>query len=73
MDKNTLLGLLLMAAVIFGFTWLNSPSEEDIAAAKAQQEQLAAEQERQVKEAAEKALRPDSVSASVRASVANAV
>lgn len=73
MDKNTLLGLLLMAAVIFGFTWLNSPSEEDIAAAKAQQEQLAAEQERQVKEAAEKALRPDSVSASERSSVANAV
>ena len=69
MNKNTLLGLLLMAAVIFGFTWLNRPTEEQIAAAKAQQEQLIAEQERAAKEAAEKALAPDSVSVTERAAV----
>lgn len=34
MDKNNLLGLLLMGAVIFGFMYLNKPSEEEIAAAK---------------------------------------
>ena len=30
MDKNTLLGLLMMGAVIFGFMWLNQPSEEEL-------------------------------------------
>ena len=34
MDKNNLLGLLLMGAVIFGFMYINQPSEEEIAAAK---------------------------------------
>ena len=34
MDKNNLLGLLLMGAVIFGFMYLNQPSDEEIAAAK---------------------------------------
>ncbi len=38
MDKNTIIGLLLMFLVIMGFTWMNQPSEEEIAAAKAQQE-----------------------------------
>ena len=39
MDKNTIIGLLLMFLVIMGFTWLNQPSEAEIAQAKAQQEQ----------------------------------
>lgn len=43
MDKNTLTGLLLMALVIFGFMWLNKPSEEEIAAQRARQEQIAAQ------------------------------
>lgn len=34
MDKNTLIGLLLMGLVIFGFTWLNQPSPEEIAESK---------------------------------------
>lgn len=34
MDKNNLLGLLLMGAIIFGFMYWNQPSEEEIAAAK---------------------------------------
>lgn len=34
MDKNSLLGFLLMAAVIFGFMYINKPSEEELAAAK---------------------------------------
>lgn len=43
MDKNTLLGLLMMMAIMFGFFYLNKPSEEEIAAEKARQEQLASE------------------------------
>lgn len=31
MDKNTIIGLLLMGAVLIGFTLLNKPSEEEIA------------------------------------------
>lgn len=31
MDKNTITGMLLMGAVIFGFLWLNQPSQEEIA------------------------------------------
>lgn len=31
MDKNTITGMLLMGAVIFGFMWLNKPSQEEIA------------------------------------------
>lgn len=29
MDRNTILGMLLMGAVIFGFMWLNQPSPEE--------------------------------------------
>ena len=42
MDKNTLLGLLLMAGCIFGFMYINKPSEEDLAARRAEQERAAA-------------------------------
>ena len=42
MDKNTLLGLLLMAACLFGFMYFNKPSEEELARRKAEQEQLEA-------------------------------
>lgn len=38
MDKKTIIGLLLMGLVIFGFMWLNQPSEEELARRK--QEQL---------------------------------
>lgn len=30
MDKNTLLGMLLMGGVILGFMWLNQPSAEEL-------------------------------------------
>ena len=34
MDKNTLIGILLMTAVFLGFMWFTAPSEEQIAAQK---------------------------------------
>ncbi len=43
MDKNTIIGMLLMCAVIFGFMYCNRPSQEEIARQQeaAKQEQLA--------------------------------
>lgn len=38
MDKNTLWGLVMMAAVIFGFMWLNQPSAEELEARRAEAE-----------------------------------
>ena len=38
MDKNTIIGIILIAVVLIGFSWWNRPSEEEV---KAQQEQLA--------------------------------
>ena len=34
MNKNTIIGFILMAAVLFGFSWYNQPSEEQINAKK---------------------------------------
>ena len=61
MDKNTIWGILLMGAVIFGFMWLNQPSAEQRAQMeKERQEQLMAEQE---KSASTTVLTVDSVNA----------
>lgn len=38
MDKNTIIGLVLMFFVIVGFTWLTSPSEEELAQQRAEQQ-----------------------------------
>lgn len=43
MDKNTITGLVLMAAVMFGFLWLSKPGEADIAAENARREQAQAQ------------------------------
>lgn len=32
MDKNTIIGFALIAAVLFGFTWFNQPSQEEMEA-----------------------------------------
>ncbi len=34
MDKNTVIGLVLIFAIIVGFSWLNRPNEEQIEAQK---------------------------------------
>lgn len=54
MDKNTILGLLLMGAVIFGFTWLNAPDESQVSKSN---EEVAKE------ESSEMSLVGDSISA----------
>lgn len=45
MDKNTILGLLMMTAVVFGFMYLNKPSEEQLLAQQALQEQAMRQQQ----------------------------
>lgn len=40
MDKNTVIGLLLIFIVIFGFSWFNRPSEEQLARQKAQRDSI---------------------------------
>ena len=34
MDKNTIIGFLLIAALLFGYSWLNQPSQEELAQAR---------------------------------------
>ena len=45
MDKNTLIGMLLMGAVIFGFMWLQKPSEAELAERQRQLDSIAAVQQ----------------------------
>lgn len=47
MDKNTITGMLLMAAIIFGFTWLQQPSEEELAARRNEAEKQRIEAQKQ--------------------------
>ena len=71
MDKNTIWGILLMGAVIFGFMWLNQPSAEQRAQMeKERQEQLMAEQE---KSASTTVLTVDSVNAAEIAGIRSTV
>lgn len=42
MDKNTIIGLVLIMAVIFGFSWLNQPSKEEMARRRQVQDSIAA-------------------------------
>ena len=42
MDKNTLIGMLLMGLVIFGFMWLQQPSEAELAERQRQMDSIAA-------------------------------
>ncbi len=45
MDKNTLWGLVLMGAIMFGFLYLSKPSEAEIAAERERSEQARAQAE----------------------------
>jgi len=47
MDKNTIIGFILIAAIIFGFAALNKPSEEEIAKRKRYNDSIALVQQQQ--------------------------
>jgi YidC/Oxa1 family membrane protein insertase len=40
MDRNTVIGIILIFAILIGFSYLNRPSEEEIAAAKKAQDSI---------------------------------
>jgi len=42
MDKNTVIGLLLMGLEIYGFTWLQRPREAELAERQRQIDSIAA-------------------------------
>ena len=44
MDKNTLIGMLLMGLVVFGFMWLQKPTEAELAERQRQMDSIAAVQ-----------------------------
>lgn len=50
MDKNTITGLVLIAAIVIGFTLFTRPSEEEIARQKRYQDSIALVQQREIKE-----------------------
>ncbi|MBT6746443.1 MAG: membrane protein insertase YidC, partial [Flavobacteriales bacterium] len=51
MDKNSIIGLLLIGAIFIGFNYYNQPSEEEIAAQNQKTEQARADSTAQVKQA----------------------
>ena len=52
MDRNTLIGFVLIGLVLIGFSWYNQPSQEEIEAYQRQQDSIAAvQQDREVKKA----------------------
>ncbi len=68
MDKNTLTGILLMGAIIFGFMYLNKPSAEELEKQRQEQADRTADEERRRAEAEQEALTiPDITSADLSA------
>ena len=65
MDKNTVIGLILIVAIIFGFQWLNKPSEEQLAAQKRYNDSVRVAQVEEQLLVAEQQQKIDSVSAQV--------
>jgi YidC/Oxa1 family membrane protein insertase len=70
MDKNTITGLVLMAAVMFGFLYLTKPSDAEIAEAQARQEQIDAQNK---KASADQAVAVDTLTGSDAAALADVV
>ena len=62
MDKNTIIGFVLIAAVLIGFSWFNQPSKEEVEAMRKQDsiEQVARQQAEQKAKAAQLAAQKES-------------
>jgi YidC/Oxa1 family membrane protein insertase len=52
MDKNTIVGFVLILAVLIGFSYLNRPSQEQLVAQKRYQDSIASVQQQQMEEIA---------------------
>ncbi|MDR0413407.1 MAG: membrane protein insertase YidC [Dysgonamonadaceae bacterium] len=53
MDKNTIIGFILILAVLVGFSYLNRPSQEELEAQKRRQDSIAWVQQQQMEEIAQ--------------------
>lgn len=51
MDKNTIIGFLLIAALLFGYSWFSRPSEEEVAAMRQAETEAAQKEQKLVGEA----------------------
>ena len=68
MDRNTLIGFVLIGLVLIGFSWYNQPSQEEIEAYQRQQDSIAAvQQDREVKKAMAEAERKAAAEAAAQA------
>ena len=56
MNKNTIIGFILIAVVLIGFSWYNSPSQEQIEAARQQDSIANALQDKAKKAAAQETI-----------------
>ena len=62
MNRDTIIGFVLIAVVLIGFSWYNSPSKEEIEAARQQDSIAAALQNEAKKTASRLTLLPSSIS-----------
>lgn len=68
MDRNSIIGLLLMGLIIFGFTYLNRPSEEELERQRIERQQAEA-----TRTAEHEALKFDSITAAEVTAIKNTV
>lgn len=68
MDRNSIIGLLLMGLIIFGFTYLNRPSEEELERQRIERQQAEA-----ARTAEPEALKFDSITAAEVTAIKNTV
>lgn len=71
MDRNSIIGLLLMGLIIFGFTYLNRPSEEEMERQRIEREKMEAEEAQKAADAG--ALKFDSITPAEVASIKSTV
>ena len=71
MDRNSIIGLLLMGLIIFGFTYINRPSAEELERQRIEREQMEAQEAQ--KAADPGALKFDSITAAEIATIKSTV
>jgi len=71
MDRNSIIGLLLMGLIIFGFTYINRPSAEELERQRIEREQAAAEETQKTSDQA--TLKFDSITAAEIATIKSTV
>ena len=71
MDRNSLIGLLLMGLIIFGFTYINRPSPEELERQRIEREQMEAQEAAKASDAG--ALKFDSITPAEIAAIKSTV